>query len=306
MKQSRRTVMAIAAICIGVGIILALTAMIIIGFDFQKLNTIEPEKRTYDNLESFANIEAENAACDIILVPSADGKRKVVCDEATSIMNQVTVENGTLKITEKDCRRWYEHIAVIWFNKMSVTIYMPQGEYGSLNLKSVSGNIKIPEEFKFQNTEILSTSGDVSLDAGISGDIYAKSVSGNVKIKNASANNIKAVTTSGDVYFSNVSAAELDARSTSGNVKLESVTVTGATESSTVSGDIRLVEADSGSYNLKSVSGNIKGTIISPKTFITKTTSGSMRVPENVSGVGTFTAATTSGNIKIDLSYGNE
>lgn len=301
MKKSTKYAIITAAICIGAGIIISFISLAIIDFDFLRLNTVDFETRTYENLESFKNIDIKNIECDIRILPSQNGERKVICSESETIIHDVKVENDTLKITGTNNRRWFELIG-IWTGDLSVIVYMPEGEYNSVYLKSVSGNINVSKNFRFTDAELITTSGDILFESQTSSGIYAKSVSGNIRLSNSSTGSVQASTTSGDIAFANITAKELKMSSTSGNTSFDKVAVSGEAECRTVSGDIWLENSDAASFKLKTVSGNIRGSILSPKSFDVKTVSGNVEIPPSDFGAGSFAASTTSGDIYISIS----
>ena len=70
-------------------------------------------------------------------------------------------------------------------------------------------------------------------------------------------------------------------------------------ESST--GDIRLTDVDGANLYLSASTGDITGTIRTPKTFVTKTSTGSVKVPDTT-GDGRCEAETSTGDIRLSIS----
>lgn len=263
MSKGKKIAIIIAVIFIGVGILMAGAALVLTGFNFSKLNTRNYEVQKVEVDETFNNIEIEDVECDIQLAKSNDGICRVEFTATEGIEHNISVDNGLLKVTRIDTRKWYECIGIFSWEEMRVTVYLPEKEYDSLKLNTVSGNIIVPEEFIFVNAVASSTSGDV--------------------------------------IMSYVEAEELFASSTSGDVELFSVIINGDADIKAVSGDIELEGCDAESFRIKTVSGDVDGEILTTKNFVTNTTSGNVRVPVSDYSAGECVIDTTSGDIEIEI-----
>ena len=301
MSSKKKTACIIAALCAAVGSAAILAAFLIIQFDFTRLNTMKFEERTHEVSESFRNISINDLECDVTIVPAQDGPCRVVCYENDKIGNDVAVKEDTLMITRKDRRPWYEHFGIWWSQNNTVTVYLPEREYESLYLKTVSGEITMANSFTFREAKLLSTSGDIAFTGRTQGDLFVKTTSGDITLRDIEAQATEVHSTSGDITLLHSSAAELMMKSTSGTIKAEAVTAKGHAELITTSGDIRLRESDAASFYIKSTSGDVRGTLLSGKIFNTHTTSGSVHTPPSKEGAGECKIHTTSGDIRIDI-----
>ncbi len=110
----------------------------------------------------------------------------------------------------------------------------------NLELKTVSGDVKVKGHGQPAQLRVTSVSGDVHLEHG-AGDLETSSVSGTLVISLDSARSVQARTTSGDMHF--------DARLTKG----------ASFEATTVSGDLNVrASADGGyAYEVSTFSGDI-------------------------------------------------
>jgi len=109
-----------------------------------------------------------------------------------------------------------------------------------LELKSVSGDVKLKGHGQPARLHMSTVSGDVHLEHG-AGDLEAGTVSGTLVVSLDSARSVRARTTSGDVHFEGKLArgADFDATSVSGDLKVRASAEGGyAYEISTFSGDI--------------------------------------------------------------------
>ncbi len=109
-----------------------------------------------------------------------------------------------------------------------------------LELKTVSGDVKLKGHGQPARLHMSTVSGDVHLEHG-AGDLEAGTVSGTLVVSLDSARSVRARTTSGDVHFEGKLArgADFDATSVSGDLNVRASAEGGyAYEISTFSGDI--------------------------------------------------------------------
>lgn len=318
MKKSKKIAIIIAVIMIFAGFSLGISATVMMGFDMQELNTLAFETNSYSVEEAFTNISVDGAECNVSLFKSEDGICKVVCYEGDKINHTVEVKDGTLSITRQDNRQWYEHIGVYWGN-MDIEIYLPESEYDALYVKTLSGDIVIPEAFHFGDTEVQSTSGNVDCTASVSGNLSVKTVSGEVYVSGTDSKKVSVQSTSGDITVENVnSETEFNVEAVSGDVDLADVTcqsMIAETSSGdiglkdlvsqeeihieSVSGDVELYQCDAENLWIKTSSGNVSGSLLTEKIFFTNTSSGDVDVPHSSSG-GKCEITTTSGDIEFE------
>lgn len=300
MRFGKKIAILVAVLCVGIGLLLVLGAMVATGFDFGRMNTLHFVTNTYTVHDTFTNISIKDAECDVRLVLTEGGTCTVECRESDKIYNTVAVENGTLTVRRVDSRRWYEHIGVYWWGKMEVTVYLPQAEYNSLSAVSVSGNVEIPEGFSFQKAEARSTSGSVRFAAAVEGDLYVKTVSGSVRVEGAAPKTLTVQSTSGRLTLTDVTCQSMEAESTSGSIVFSDTLASGHMRIKSVSGAVELRRCDADTLWIKTTSGRVWGTLLTEKIFITNTTSGRVNVPQSASG-GKCEVKTTSGSIEFKI-----
>lgn len=338
MKRSKKIALIAALVCVAAGAVISCCALASVRFDFERVNTMKFETKTYDVRESFSNIRIQGTECSVRLLPSRDGACTVVCTEGENIAHTVAVERDTLTITRTDSRKWYQRIGVYW-GEMSVTVYLPAPTYGELFIQNASGDISVPGGFTFSQAQLQSTSGEIDCAAEIQGSLDLKTTSGDISASGHTAGALAVQSTSGDVELSGVqalrltvettsgevtaraaaaagdarvktvsgeidlerlSAQALCVRSTSGDVELADTVIAGALEIETVSGEIDLERCDGESLRIKSTSGDVSGTLLTSKRFTTQTTSGTVQVPNTASpGDGSCEVITTSGDIRF-------
>ena len=90
-----------AVVLMTAGLALFVGALFASDFDFSKLDISKYETNTYTVSADFDKIEINTEETDIVWIPSEDDGVKVVCIEKEKIRHSVSVENGTLKISEE-------------------------------------------------------------------------------------------------------------------------------------------------------------------------------------------------------------
>ena len=319
MKTRSIVLLIVAGALILVGTAVALGAVFSMNLDFREMNTMTFTEKTYNIDEAFDSISVDGVECDVLIIPSTDSECRVVCNESDKITHTVEVENGTLTVKRYDQRKWYQRMGIYW-GKMEIKVYLPEGDYSSLDITTLSGNVEVPEGYSFGEAEIYNTSGNVSISAAVKGTLSVKTVSGEQKIRNAAPEKLNLRSTSGDIEVSSANSVSdikletvsgsieiedavcrsITAASTSGEITLESVTAEADIDMKTTSGEVELNRSDAASLKIVTVSGDVSGTLLTEKAFITDTVSGDVNVPrtasENICDI-----KTTSGSIDFEV-----
>lgn len=302
-----------------VGLIVFAGIMSAYNWDFTRLSTEQYETNTYDIKEKITGISINTNTADVVFVPTDDGTAKVVCYESVNLKHSVSVSEDTLNVTPVDQRKWYEYIGIS-FNTPKITVYMPKGEYASLSVKSSTGDVEIPDGFKFRNVDITESTGDVTSFATASGFVKIKTSTGDIKIENITASEIDFAVTTGKVTVTDVNCSgEINVKVSTGkavlsDVKCENLTSSGSTGKLSLkdvivseklsvkrsTGDVKLDRCDAGEVNITTDTGDIRGTLLSDKVFIAKSDTGKVNVPKTVVG-GRCELTTDTGNIIIDI-----
>ena len=279
MKKAKKISLIAAAVLILAGCAVSGTAYALSGFDITKFNSIQYSEKEYEFTEDIENIHIEAVECDVQLITSSDGKCHVTVYDSEDIYHKVNAENGTLEIIRYDDRKWWERMDIDFFSEeMVITVALPKNEFDKLYAESVSGDVKVGQEFSFDSAELITTSGDVDF----SGEAETE---------------IEVSTVSGDITISGVDTQRAFIETTSGEVKLKSV-IADKAEITSVSGDITFDGCDGKEFDIETTSGDVKGTLLSGKDFSTDTVSGDIDLPKAEEN-GTFNVVTVSGDIKL-------
>lgn len=199
--------------------------------------------------KKFAAAEIKSIDIDVssesILFEKADDSEITVdlyCNE--SCVPEVSVENGTLKITSNN------KPFVICFNR-KIIVKIP-GDYYSddVDVHSASGSIRI-NNCNFGNVDANSSSGSIHLENCKFNNFDGKSASGSIKIENCEIPVLDCESTSGSVKAEG-SFDSVDLKAVSGSISADlKKTLTGKSEMRSTSGSIHLITPENSNLQIK-------------------------------------------------------
>ena len=317
MHKSTKTWLVTATLLILIGCIIFGVLMSVLQWDFTKLSTVKYETNIYDIAENFENISVSTDTADILLVPSENTKTKEVCHEQYNAKHSVTIQDGTLFIKFCNTKKWNEYIGIN-FGAPKITVYLPRSEYGALSVKSVTGDVEIPKDFKFESITISESTGKVTNFASATGTVKIATGTGNIHVVNASAGSLKLSVTTGGVIVSNVFCnGDADIKVSTGKAILTAIACTNlisngntgdiflnnviATEKISIhrsTGDVKFDGSDAAEIFVKTNTGDVGGSLLTDKVFIANTDTGDVHVPKKTNG-GKCEIITSTGNIKF-------
>lgn len=319
MNNATKIWLIIGSVLIVTGIIIFSVAMTLNHWNFKTITNNKYVTTTHEVSEDFSNISLDTDTADVIFIPSDDKTCKVVCYELTTAKHSVSVNNDSLTISLDDRRKWYDHIGLSW-STPTITVYLPKADYNSLLVKSDTGKIEIPKDFKFENADIKATTGNVIYLASASGDIKIKTSTGNIRVENTFVNTMSLTTTTGritvnsvecdndillkvstgNVKANNIRCNSLSSDGSTGYISLENVIASDKIHIERSTGNIDFEKCDAAEIYAKTTTGHIYGSLLSEKIFITESTTGNISVPKTTTG-GKCELKTTTGNIKIKI-----
>ncbi len=280
MSKGAKIWLIIAFSLVLLGCIIFGSVMTMFKWDFTKLSTVKYETNNYDINENYKDISIETDTADIVFMPTEGLKTSVACREQKNMKHSVAVKDDTLVIEVVDTRKWYEYIGIN-FGATEITVYIPQGEYGRLSVNGSTGNISV-EHISADVLDLSVSTGRITVsDANCRGDVKINVSTGKTNLTDVKCKNLTSSGSTGDISLKNVIAAE-----------------TFSIERST--GDIKLDGCDAAEIFIETNTGDVRGTLLSEKVFITDTDTGSIKVPNSVTG-GRCEITTDTGNIKIDV-----
>ena len=259
------------------------------------LNSTEVTK-TYNIEEPYTDIKIEGKDLDVIIYSSNNGN-KVVYSENKKVTIETKVIDGVLTIKQNDNRKFYDML--FNFSDFEVNLYLTEELINSLNIKGQVGDIEINKGFTFSNVDISNSTGDVEFNSNVKNNLSISNSTGDIEVENSNVGeSLNIETKTGDIELSNTNCNKLDIKVSTGDTELVNTLVTTDFKMEGSTGDVRFDEFDASNIEVSVGTGNVKGTIKSSKIFIAKSKTGSVSVPEAVTG-GVCKITTSTGNIKI-------
>lgn len=317
MRTRTKVWLIVAASLVLIGCILFVGVMSMLKWDFTKLSTGKYENNDYKIHEDYQHISIIIDTADIVFVPCESTTPSVSCYEQKNNKHSVSVKDGTLEIEIVDTRKWYENTGIN-FGTPKIAVYIPEGEYGKLSVKASTGNVEIPEMFKFRSIDISVSTGDVKNYASALEGVKIKTTTGNICIEDASADSLdltastgkvtaSGVTCEGDItvgvstgktYLSNIRCKSVISSGSTGDILLKNVIATERFSIERSTGNVKFDGSDAAEIFVKTDTGDVSGNLLTDKVFITKTDTGDVDVPKTVTG-GRCEITTDTGDIEI-------
>lgn len=319
MRTATKVWLIVAGALIALGIIVLGTAFMAIGGDMAGFSTNKYETNEHQITDEFENILIKSNTATIKLVASEDDSCSVVCYEQTNLKHSVSVKDGALEIKVVDERKWYEHIGIN-FSAPTVTVCIPKGEYGDLDVSVSTGDVDIPEGFGFENIDVSASTGRVTCGAVAKQDVNITTTTGNIVGNGVSAASMKLSVSTGRIDLNGIKCeGDLSVTVSTGKARVSGVTCknfrsdgdTGrlylgyleAEEKITVkrsTGDVTFEACDAAEISVRTDTGDVEGTLRSDKVFIVRTDTGDVDVPRTTSG-GRCEIITDTGDIEISI-----
>lgn len=321
MGKNRKVWLWIAAGLVLLGCIIWGGVMSVLKWDFKRLSTVNYETNQHKIEEDYQNITIITDTADITFAVSEDGKHRVSCHEQENAIHSVGVKDGELLIELVDNRKWYEYIG-IGFDTPKITLYLPQGEYSKLSIKSSTGDVAIPKDFVFERIDISESTGDVTVLSSVSEALKIKTTTGSIRVENISAGMLELSVSTGKVTVSDVNCEgditvnvstgkakindvnchNLISNGNTGDISLENAIVKEMLSVARTTGDVTLDGCDAAQIRIQTDTGDVKGTLRSEKVFFAETDTGKIDIPHTAAG-GRCEISTDTGDIKIRISH---
>ena len=290
----------IGASLVLIGCIIFTGVMTMLKWDFKKLSTLNYETNEYTIDNEFKNISVESDTADITLLASDEKSVKVVCHEPSDAKHTVVISSDTLEIKKNDTRKWYEHIGIS-FESEKITIYLPSGEYGDLNVKASTGDLKVADEFKFADINVTLSTGDITLQSISANSISLRVSTGKIALDNVQIEgDLKAEVSTGKTYLKRLNCDNFISVGNTGDITMENVIAKQKISVERSTGDVKFDGCDAAEIFVVTDTGDVRGSLLSGKVFITKTDTGSIDVPKTTLG-GKCEITTDTGDIRIEL-----
>lgn len=319
MKKAAKIWLIAAASLVFVGGALFAGVMTKLGWNFEKLSTVNYVTNTYEVDIEFGDISLKTDTADIIFAPSGDGKCRVECYEEENAKHTVTADGGVLSVTAQERRAWYDYIG-FYFGTPRITVYLPESEYGTLTVSGSVGKVGIPKGFAFDGVDISLSTGNVEFCASAAGQVKIKTTTGDIRAENIFAGSLDLSVSTGTVtvsgvscggdaavsvstgkaYLTDVSCKNVISNGSTGNISLDGVIADEKLSVERSTGEVSFDGCDAAEIYVKTSTGDVAGSFLTDKVFITDTGTGSVDVPKTSDG-GKCEISTATGNIKFKI-----
>jgi hypothetical protein len=319
MKQTTRIWLLAAAALVLVGALMFAGVMAVNHWDFSVIGSGNYESNKFDIRETFQDVSIRSDTADIRFLPSDGGTCRVVIREHPKVKRSAFVLDGVLTIETIDTRKWYDHVSPMT-GSPEITVWLPQGAYGSLLIEERTGDIAIPKDFSFESVGISASTGDVACCASAAGTITIGTDTGDIRVKSVSAGALDLSVSTGRVelrgvacagtlgvrvstgktFLTDVSCGSIFSNGSTGDITLEHVTAAAQMSIERSTGDVKLEQCDAGELSIQTGTGDVTGSLRSDKVFITQSDTGRVDVPETTRG-GKCKITTDTGDISIRI-----
>ncbi|MBQ6687097.1 MAG: DUF4097 family beta strand repeat protein [Bacilli bacterium] len=280
-------------------IVITISVVLVAGVILSSLTIDKLEINEYEIKDSFKDIKILTNTADIEFALSDNSNALIVCEEQKNVIHQVNVIDNTLLIEIDDNRKWHEHIGIN-FSTPKITVYLPKNEYGKLWVKSNTGDINIPNNFKFASIDILADTGNITTYASVYENLRIKTGTGNVHVENINANKFDLSTTTGNLKVVNTKCKNLFSESDTGNIYLENVIASEKFIIETDTGDVKFKASDASDIFIETDTGNVTGSLVTDKVIFAESDTGNIDVPK-IMAEEKCEIITDTGDIKITI-----
>ena len=301
MSNVTKILIIVAAVLVAGGVIGFLCVMGSVGWDIIKLDTVKLTTETFEISEKFNDISVDYDTDDIVFEPTDDANCKVVCTYNKKVPHTAAVEDGKLKISLVDTRKWYQRINFFSFSSEKTTVYLPKAQYSALTIKTQTGDVTVQKDLSFQDISITASTADVTFSADVSGMLEMKLSTGDIEIKGVECEgDVNIGVSTGDVFITDMNCKSLTSNGSTGDMVLKNVVSATDFLLQRSTGDIIFTDCDADNITVKTNTGDVTGTFLTDKVFLTETSTGSVKVPKSISG-GKCDVTTSTGDINLDI-----
>ena len=211
---------------------------------------------------------------------------KVVCKESEKWHHEVKLneESKALSINFSMQKKWYE-FNDLFQPKYAVEVYLPAGNYESLNIKHSTGDVNVASGFVFSAFEIEGSTGDVDVKTEVTNKLHIKQSTGDVSLCDSKASELDLEVTTGKLTLSNVAVTgdvklkastgktninkltcnNLTVSGSTGDINIKDTLVAGKADIKASTGDIKLEDFDASEVYIKTSTGDIEATFLTIK-----------------------------------------
>lgn len=287
------------AIFLGVCLVGAGAAFIAVGYKTNSFKGAEVITNEYEIKDAFTSFDLDVDTANIEFVKGEGETPKVTCIEREKHYYEVNVSSDKLLIKSHDTRKWYEKIFNFEWEEEKIQIALPETNFENLKIEASTGNLKM-DGFTFADANIKLSTGNIRLSNVEAKTMNVIASTGNIVFDSVYVEDtLKLDASTGNIKFNDVKSKDMNLDASTGNVYLNKVLVDSALTIEASTGDITFKDSDAETIRVKTSTGNIRGNLLTPKTFHTKVSTGSVHVPDTQGGDCTLQTSTGTINIEI-------
>lgn len=299
MKGKTKVWLIAAAFLVVLGLVVMAAVMTACGWDLSQLSTQRYETKTHEISQAFTHISVQGDTADIRFAVSEDGTCRVVCDETEHVRYSAAVQEDTLTVKATDERTWLDHIGIS-VEAPAITVYLPEGAYGALEISGSTGDIELPENFQFVGIKIRASIGDVKSYASAAEIIQIRTSTGDIQLTDIAADAIDLSVSTGKINLTDSTCRNLIAEGTTGDISLTNVIASETISILRTTGCVTFDGCDAAEVTVETDTGDVTGTFRSEMIFLTQTDTGDIEVPQGTTG-GICKITTSTGDIRLSV-----
>lgn len=280
-------------------IVIALVVFFVFSV-FSTINLMSNNKtNTYLIENSYQDVKIEVENYNINFYASENGENKIVYTENEKIFVDIKVENNILVIKQIDSRKFYEKM--FGFGKQfKIDLYLSNKKIDKLSFSGATGNVNVNDGLTFNNIDINNSTGNIKIESDVVDKLNVNNATGNILLNNSNLGSVNLKTSTGNIDLDKINCNDLDIEISTGNTKLSDVIVVANFFLEGTTGDVIFDRFDACEIYIKVSTGDVKGSILSSKFIVAKSTTGDVIVPTSREG-GNCKITTTTGNIIISF-----
>lgn len=180
---------------------LTLGLALLLGSNALADDRYEEQSYTAEDPSVIQAIEITDTDVPIEIKPSGDGTLHVSYFTSAYEKYDIGVDNGTLHIIKQESFR----PGFFWdfwdFESIKLTLYLPDGYAGALQVETADGDIRI-DGITASGATITANDGDISIARSqLSGDVSVKTFDGDIRIDAIEAASLAMQTNDGDMFM---------------------------------------------------------------------------------------------------------
>ena len=307
MKSNKISI--IAATLLLVGLVVFGVGFAMTGFNLSKLSTeAEFIEKSFVSPSGVSGIVIEDSNIAVKIIASPDDKVHVTYFENDKEFYEISQsKSGTLVITKKNDRKWYDYIFNLRFQSVHLTVAVPGNFSGDLSVKSSNSPIDA-SDIKAANILLDSSNARITAsNVSVSAKFKASTSNGAITLSKVTAlGDIVCDSSSGGITLDQVEGNTIETDTSNQDVVLTSVVSNDriAIKTSNASIAFNDIQFKTG-LDCYTSNGVVKGSLLgklSDYTITSKTSNRKNDLPENQSG-GAKTLVIETSNAPIVIGF---